>query len=453
MMFRSGSRWLLALAMVAIGGCPRSSSTSGSSSSATSTSPSASTPAAAPAREEGGWKPPASTSELRTTSAGIALRDLNGTIARLQRQIQDGRTQGQSTVQLVELLVLRASVLGRLADYDAAEELAEEMVRLAPETGEPLLARARVRSALHRFDEAMADLDGAEKLGFKDKFDPAFPRQLQAMKLLRAAALQGEGKLDQARTLARQQVESNTDRSSQLALALIEADLGHLAEADRLFVAAERDHKDVEPFSLALVNHRRGLMWEQAGNVEHARACYTAALARLGDYAPAVARMAALQALLGEREPAERALRQLITTSDDPEYQAQLAELLPAGAAETTKLIEQARQGFEALVKKHPAAFADHAARFFLGPGKDAARALQLASVNLENRRTPEAYQLVLRAALADGKTDRACAEAERVLGGKEAPSWLYQAAASAFDRCGKPDRATAARKSATLQR
>ena len=37
--------------------------------------------------------------------------------------------------------------------------------------------------------------------------------------------------------------------------------------------------------------------------------------------------------------------------------------------------------GFEALVTKHPLAFADHAAEFYLGSGGDPARAFELAKL------------------------------------------------------------------------
>jgi hypothetical protein len=62
---------------------------------------------------------------------------------------------------------------------------------------------------------------------------------------------------------------------------------------------------------------------------------------------------------------------------------------------------------------KHPEAFADHAARFYLGAGANPARALQLAKLNLGNRTTPEAFDLALTAALQAGDAKVACAIAD----------------------------------------
>ena len=66
---------------------------------------------------------------------------------------------------LVDLLILRGEVLGRIADYERAAELAEVLVRDAPDDGAAWLARARTRATFHRFAEALADLDAAGRRG------------------------------------------------------------------------------------------------------------------------------------------------------------------------------------------------------------------------------------------------------------------------------------------------
>ncbi|HEY1333666.1 MAG TPA: hypothetical protein VGF31_05380, partial [Myxococcaceae bacterium] len=57
--------------------------------------------------------------------------------------------------------------------------------------------------------------------------------------------------------------------------------------------------------------------------------------------------------------------------------------------------------GYLALLGRHPDAFADHAARFFLD--RDPREALRWATHNLQVRRTPEAFDLALTAALRTG--------------------------------------------------
>ena len=64
---------------------------------------------------------------------------------------------------------------------------------------------------------------------------------------------------------------------------------------------------------------------------------------------------------------------------------------------------------------RHPEAFADHAAEFWLTIGGDAQKGHLLAAKNLELRKTPRAYELVLQAAVAIQETAAICRVAEHL--------------------------------------
>jgi len=53
---------------------------------------------------------------------------------------------------------------------------------------------------------------------------------------------------------------------------------------------------------------------------------------------------------------------------------------------------------YDELTATHPAAFADHAAEFWLGAGNDPPKALRLAEFNLRVRQTHRAYDLLAQA-------------------------------------------------------
>jgi hypothetical protein len=53
---------------------------------------------------------------------------------------------------------------------------------------------------------------------------------------------------------------------------------------------------------------------------------------------------------------------------------------------------------YDELTAMHREAFADHAAEFWLGPGNDPKKALRLATLNLEVRKTPRARELLAQA-------------------------------------------------------
>ena len=65
---------------------------------------------------------------------------------------------------------------------------------------------------------------------------------------------------------------------------------------------------------------------------------------------------------------------------------------------------------------QHPEAFADHAAEFWLAAGADPDKALRLARMNLDVRKTPRAYDLLacaISASEAAGAKDSAGARGD----------------------------------------
>ena len=117
-------------------------------------------------------------------------------------------------------------------------------------------------------------------------------------------------------------------------------------------------------------------------------------------------------AALGDADTAIARLRPLTVSADDPDYAAQLARILGAAGQGDEARLWRARAGacYDQLIARHPAAFADHAAEFWLGVGGDPQRALGLARLNADARRTPHAVDLLAGAALGErrGRSDRA---------------------------------------------
>jgi hypothetical protein len=111
----------------------------------------------------------------------------------------------------------------------------------------------------------------------------------------------------------------------------------------------------------------------------------------------------------------------VVAASDEPEALALLGtlQLRIGDRVQGLRDIAKARRRYEALLVRHPLAFADHAAEFYLGPGADAERAWQLARRNLANRETPRAFQLAIEAARATGR-DR---DVRRLVAGAHARS------------------------------
>lgn len=342
------------------------------------------------------------------TSGTIAVTNLHaqidGLAVRLSRAAT-GEAQGapmavaQGAV-LIDLLNLRGHILGRVADYERAAELAERLVHAAPEDGMALLARARTRATLHCFAEAVADLRAAARSG----------ADAAVLDAERAVVLQALGCYSDAMALIRKAGERQSDFTTLGALAVLQAERGEVTEAERLFDEARRHYQGTSPFPLAQLDFRRGVMWHREGDVDAARSWYEAARCRVPGYAPALGHLAEVELLRGATHDAIALLRPLTRTSDDPEYAAHLAAALHRSGRvhEAKRWRERAAARYDELVLCHPEAYADHAADFWLTVGADADKGLELALQNLTFRQTARAHALFQRAVLAQNRVAQA---------------------------------------------
>jgi tetratricopeptide (TPR) repeat protein len=318
------------------------------------------------------------------------VANLQAQIDGLAAQLAGARSSPAPAVaeraRLIDLLILRGEVLGRIADYERAAELALVLVRDAPDDGAAWLARASTRATFHRFAEALADLDAAGRCGTGQAMLDAE----------RAAILQAVGCYAEARVPRRDAAERRPDFTTLGALAVLEAERGEVAQAERLFTEARRRYRGVSPFPVASLDCRRGLMWLGQRDLHTARAWFDVAVQRVPAYAPALGHVAEVDAALGARDAAINRLRPLAASSDDPEYAASLASVLSdAGQpveAEQWRMSAAAR--YDELVVRHPEAFVDHAAEFWLTVGGDSAKRapagrVQSVPVDPRSRTTP----------------------------------------------------------------
>jgi tetratricopeptide (TPR) repeat protein len=319
---------------------------------------------------------------LPTTSGVIALTNLQAQIDAMVARRHGARSRQAAAAPsavaeqalLVDLLLLRGQVLGRIADYERAADLAQVLVRDAPDDGAAWLARARTLATFHRFPDALTDLDATGRCGV----DPA------TLDVERAAILQAMGCYAEALVLCRNAAERRPEFATLGGLAVLEAERGEVTEATRLFTEARRRYRGVSPFPVASLDFRRGQMWLREGDLPTARAWFDAAVERVPAYAPALGHLAEVDAALGAREAAIGRLRPLGLSSDDPEYAATLARLLSDAGhhreAEQWRISAAAR--YDELMLHHPEAFVDHATHFWLTVGGDRPQGLHRSSAN-----------------------------------------------------------------------
>jgi tetratricopeptide (TPR) repeat protein len=328
------------------------------------------------------------------THGTIALLNLGAQIEALQPQVRLGRAPVEVQLGLVELLSLRALILGRIADYERASEVAEQLVRDAPSDARALLARSRTRTGFHLFGDALTDLDLAEGLSL----------DAETVNNERAAIFQALGRYDEALALREEAVARKANFESLAALVGLHAERGEIHAAERRYEQSLSQYRGVSPFPPALLDFQMGLMWMDQNRLHEARRSFDAARSRVPAYAQAQGHLAEVDAQLGEIDPAVVSLRSLAASADDPDCAAQLARILgDAGHHDESRhWCRLAGERYDDLLARHPEAFADHAAEFWLAAGADPDRALRLAKLNLEVRNTPRARDLLARAVAAE---------------------------------------------------
>jgi len=339
-----------------------------------------------------------------TTDGLLARSNLEAMIGGRERMLARDPDSGAVRLALVTLLQARASTYGRVEDLERAEQLAEEAVIRAPRSPDAWLARAASRASLHRFGAASADLDQAVAL--RAESGPVAAQ--------RASIALATGQLPSALALARARADREPGMATLSALGVALAESGDAAGASGAFAGALAGYRDTSPFPVAFIDFQEGLLAERAGDLTRAAERYRAVLARLPGHAQGAVHLASIEMALGHHDSAEQALRTLVPEASDPEILAARAELVrrrgDLGAAAREE--SAARLRYEVLLARHPDAFADHAARFFLD--REPAQALRWAMHNLDVRQTPDAFDLALSAALRAGDPGARCDVARR---------------------------------------
>jgi len=328
--------------------------------------------------------------EAMVTDGTIALRNLEAQIEGLQPEAALCRAPVDERVRLIDLLALRGSILGTIADYERAQGLADRLVHGATTAAPAFFARAQTRALFHRFADALEDLEVAERLG----------ADADVVNRERAAVFQGLGRYDEAFAIREEAAHRSPSFESLGALTTLHAERGDTERAVRLHAESVRRYRGISPLPLAMLDFQLGTMWMREGDFDRARGQLTAARRYVAAYVPAQGHLAEVEAELGDAESAVALLYPLATTSDDPDYAGQLARILAdAGSTEESRYWRQhAAERYDELIALHPEAFADHAADFWLGAGAEPEKALRLARMNFAIRKTPRARALLSRA-------------------------------------------------------
>jgi tetratricopeptide (TPR) repeat protein len=336
--------------------------------------------------------------DRKTTDGDIAASNLKSQVSSLEAQLNIHPHSLSLRIQLVDTLLLRTQFLGLYDDFDRALSLAQETAQIHPENAQATLTLARVLGALHRFDEAIEFIQSL----------PASPELDSRLAGFKAA--QGR-EYTRDYLLKREAVAVRKDFTSLTNLANAAVNMNNYVQAEKLYKEALAQYQDVSPIPVAWIMFQRGVMWaEKANRPDKALVLYREAVARLPGYIVANVHLAELEAEYGDKEKALELLSKIVDTTQDPEPAGYLGELLmDQDPDRAMRRVFDASTQYDLLLSSHRAAFADHGAEFFAGPGNDVDRALRLAMYNLEHRDTDRAYAVAIETALAAKQPALAC--------------------------------------------
>jgi hypothetical protein len=295
---------------------------------------------------------------------------------------------------------LAAQFLGNSDALDRLEELASQFTRV-DNSFRAALVQAEVASTGHRFTDARGHLARAGLIGGpRDEIDR------QSLTIDQACGVRLDAVL-----AARRRIASATGRLEDLVpLGAVLADLERFAEADAIYREALYSYDDVSPFPLAWACFQLGMLWGElvpVPNPSFAALWYRRAIEYLPGYVKARVHLAEIYVSQDRADDAETLLLPALS-SGDPEIRWRLADVLAAQKRfeEAATLLDAARAAFDDLLGRHLLAFADHAAKFHAGSGKNRLRALELARINVTNRPTRRALKQLQAIVMPDRQTN-----------------------------------------------
>jgi len=352
-------------------------------------------PASAPTLPAGIY--PASQQLLPTTAGELYLANVNARIEVMAGRASRKNADSASISAYAGLLYHRFQILGRIEDARHALALVDAMQN--PSAAD-LRVRASLRSGLHRFEEALNDLSRAEALDAQQDDTDA----------RRAIAL-ATGDYPRIRQLI-DAAEQPAPKFGELVLrGNIAAFKGDLAAASAQFLRAQQTINDTEPYPLAWLYAQQGLTFQRFDRCGDALPFLQAALERLPGYALALDHQGECLLRLQRLDDARKVYQQLIVQTGNPEYLGGLSLVeKQAGNVELSQQLQaKAVHAYDELLADAPKAWSEHAADYYLAAGRNA-QALQLARINLANRRDVLSLILLARSANVTGDTSSACA-------------------------------------------
>ena len=370
---------------------------------------------------------PSRVSELPGYAEELSRAELD--IAGLESQRQIHPHDQEKRVRLAYRLFHRASLTGRMADFEGVEEAIRDALDEFGPKEDLCLLKANLDFRFHRLGEVRRDLQMCSQL----------PGRFEARALLADLDFQ-EGRYEAARLELDRLIAEDRTWDNLARLAHWQGKLGDVAEAGRLYQEAEDDLTAKQMRSYAWLELQRGVLALTHGRYADAWKHYQRADAAYPGYWHTDEHIAELLGAEGRFDEAARLLQKVIARSPKPELQQALAELyLCAGRRdEAQPWLDAALAAYLESARRGGVHYFHHLADFYLDARTDPAEAVRWARQDFELRSNFSTQAAMARALDASGQHSEAMEYIRMALSSGVRDAGIFATASTLFEAAGE---------------
>jgi tetratricopeptide (TPR) repeat protein len=361
---------------------------------------------------------PLSRAELPTTSARIFVNNRESQFESLTRLASGGTTRVDVWAMLGAIHHQRGICGGDVEEIQRGIEWLDRCLKIEPSNATLWTLHASWQLSLHRIGQSRRDVQQARSLG------PDVDGRIAAVE---QELDWNSGRYDVSIAAIRAAAAKRPTMETLTRLAQLEHELGRFDDAARAHECAEDLIPNPDPLAVAWLNVQRGHQKLELGEYAQATRYFREAVERLPSYVPALEHLGESLHFQGQDLEAISVYELAVKQSPNPEFKGALAAVRRArgDVRSADRLASEAALGFERLHARFPEAMAAHASEFFLGEGRDPAKALKLAREDLELRPTSASWFALAKAQVANGLDEEARGSIARALAMPVMPAGL----------------------------
>jgi tetratricopeptide (TPR) repeat protein len=287
------------------------------------------------------------------------LARVDATIESIQRLVVANERSWLPLEKLASAHLNRARLTGDVNDYRAAIDAIDRAFLRSGDKSGPFVTRASINVAVHRFDQAINDLEIASKALLIDK------DTVQVIDSLYADALLQTDRIFEARTLYEQLDASTPSMTSAVRLAHWHSGQGEHQTAKQWLDIADERFLGTSAYALGWLQLQHGVVHLEQQQLNEARRYFEMANDTFPGYWLIEEHIAEVDTLQGRLEQAESRYRDIVARTRLPQMMIALADVLETrdsdgNQTEIASLRDQSQSLIDAINEDLPELLAGH---------------------------------------------------------------------------------------------